>query len=55
MNCDDHQKTITKLGLKYEDCRPDVTHQCLLMLQESALNKAGRLQVFIRTDKNADG
>lgn len=49
LNCDDHQKHITKLGLKYEDCRPDVTHQCLLALLDSPLNKAGLLQVFIRT------
>ena len=26
INCDDHQKVITKLGKKFEDYRPDVTH-----------------------------
>ena len=52
INCDDHQKTITKMGKKYEEYRPDVTHQCLLALLDSPLNKAGLLQVFIRTEQN---
>jgi rRNA small subunit pseudouridine methyltransferase Nep1 len=51
INCDDHQRTIKGLGKKYEDFRPDITHQCLLSLMDSPLNKAGMLQVFIRTDK----
>lgn len=50
MNCDDHQRTIKRMGKKYEDFRPDITHQCLLSLMDSPLNKAGRLQVLIRTD-----
>lgn len=52
LNCDDHQKTIKRLGKKLEDYRPDVTHQCLLALLDSPLNKAGKLQVIIRTAKN---
>lgn len=52
INCDDHQRTIKHMGKKYEDFRPDITHQCLLALMDSPLNKAGRLQVIIRTDKN---
>ena len=51
LNCDDHQKTIQKMGKKYEDFRPDVTHQCLLTLFDSPLCKAGLLQVFIRTEE----
>jgi rRNA small subunit pseudouridine methyltransferase Nep1 len=31
--------------------RPDVVHQCLLQLMDSALNRSGRLQVFLRTKK----
>ena len=27
INCDDHQKLITKMKKNYEDYRPDVTHQ----------------------------
>jgi rRNA small subunit pseudouridine methyltransferase Nep1 len=53
LNCDDHQRTIKSMGKKYEDFRPDITHQCLLALMDSPLNKAGKLQIFIRTDKNA--
>ncbi|CCW64647.1 unnamed protein product [Phytomonas sp. EM1] len=31
--------------------RPDVVHQCLLHLQDSPLNRAGKLEVFLRTKK----
>lgn len=31
--------------------RPDVVHQCLLHLQDSALNRAGMLEVYLRTKK----
>lgn len=31
--------------------RPDVVHQCLLHLQDSALNRAGKLEVFLCTKK----
>lgn len=31
--------------------RPDVVHQCLLHLQDSALNRAGKLEVFLHTKK----
>lgn len=51
VNCDDHQKLISSMGRKFEDYRPDVTHQCLLTLYDSPLAKAGLLQVFIRTEK----
>ncbi|CAI2378143.1 unnamed protein product [Moneuplotes crassus] len=52
INCDDHQRTIKNMGKRYEDFRPDITHQCLLSLMDSPLNKAGKLQVIIRTNKN---
>ena len=52
INCDDHQRLITKMKKSFEDYRPDVTHQCLLSLLDSPLNKAGLLQVYIRTFKN---
>lgn len=29
--------------------RPDILHQCLLILQDSPLNKAGRLRVLVQT------
>ena len=53
INSDDHQKLIQKMGKKLEDYRPDVTHQSLLALLDSPLNKAGLLQVYISTRTNA--
>ena len=50
INWDDHQRTIKRMNKKYEDYRPDITHQWLLSLMDSPLNKAGKLQVLIRTD-----
>ena len=41
------------MGKRLEDYRPDVTHQTLMALLDSPLNKAGKLQVFIRTHKKA--
>ncbi len=37
----------------YEDYRPDISHQVLLALLDSPLNKAGLLQVYLRTKTNA--
>ncbi|KIM62258.1 hypothetical protein SCLCIDRAFT_1215332 [Scleroderma citrinum Foug A] len=51
LNCDDHQGILAKTGRDIADARPDITHQCLLTLLDSPLNKAGRLQVFIHTAK----
>ncbi|PVZ97374.1 hypothetical protein BB558_006658 [Smittium angustum] len=52
LNCDDHQNILRKMGLDFSESRPDITHQCLLSLLDSPLNKAGKLQVYIRTTKN---
>lgn len=41
------------MGKKLEDYRPDVTHQSLLALLDSPLNKAGLLQVYISTQQKA--
>ncbi len=46
LNCDKHKNHL----LKYKrdpnsNARPDITHQCLLMLLDSPLNRAGLLQV----------
>jgi rRNA small subunit pseudouridine methyltransferase Nep1 len=43
---------IKSMNKSYEEYRPDVLHQCLLNLFESPLNKAGMLQVYIRTKEN---
>lgn len=49
---DDHAGLIKKMNKTYEDYRPDVAHQCLLALLDSPLNKAGYLQVYMRTKQN---
>ncbi|KAJ7731004.1 Alpha/beta knot methyltransferase [Mycena maculata] len=51
LNCDDHQGILAKTGRDIADARPDITHQCLLTLLDSPLNKAGLLQVYIHTAK----
>ncbi|XP_061919774.1 ribosomal RNA small subunit methyltransferase NEP1 [Entelurus aequoreus] len=52
LNCDQHKNVIIKSGRDPGHIRPDITHQCLLMLMDSPLNRAGLLQVYIHTDKN---
>lgn len=49
LNCDDHQGILAKTGRDIADARPDITHQCLLTLLDSPLNKAGLLQIYIHT------
>lgn len=53
LNCDDHRHILEKTNRQPNDARPDITHQCLLTLLDSPLNKAGRLKIYIRTAKNA--
>ncbi|KAJ2997110.1 Ribosomal RNA small subunit methyltransferase mra1 [Globomyces sp. JEL0801] len=52
LNCDDHHHILKKNNRDLSDSRPDITHQCLLALLDSPLNKAGKLQVYIHTTKN---
>lgn len=52
LNIDDHRGLLSKNGREFSSARPDITHQCLLMLFDSPLNRAGLLQVFIRTANN---
>ncbi|KDN48211.1 Nep1-domain-containing protein [Tilletiaria anomala UBC 951] len=51
LNCDDHQRVLAKMGRDIAEARPDITHQCLLTLLDSPLNKSGFLQVYIHTAK----
>lgn len=51
LNCDDHQGILKKMGRDISDVRPDITHQCLLTLLDSPINKAGKLQVYISTSR----
>ncbi|KAF3423981.1 hypothetical protein E2986_00980 [Frieseomelitta varia] len=52
LNCDDHFNILKKNNRDPGTCRPDIAHQCLLMLMDSPLNRAGLLQVYIHTEKN---
>jgi rRNA small subunit pseudouridine methyltransferase Nep1 len=48
-----HKKYITeKLKMEIAVFRPDIVHRCLLSLQDSPLNKAGLLKVFVHTLDN---
>ena len=52
LNCDDHHGFLKKHGRDPADSRPDITHQALMALLDSPLNKAGLLRVFIHTANN---
>lgn len=52
LNSDDHSHLLKKHKKDPTHYRPDITHQCLLALLDSPLNKAGRLQVYIHTTNN---
>ncbi|KAG8184692.1 hypothetical protein JTE90_013085 [Oedothorax gibbosus] len=52
LNSEDHLGLLKKRGDGTTLCRPDITHQCLLMLFDSPLNRAGLLQVYIHTERN---
>lgn len=53
LNGDDHANYISnKLHKDPADFRPDITHQSLLTLMDSPLNKAGKLEVYITTTTN---
>ncbi|CAH0387084.1 unnamed protein product [Bemisia tabaci] len=51
LDCDS-EGIIKKEKRDPKSCRPDILHQCLLMLLDSPLNRAGLLQVFVHTEKN---
>ena len=52
LNCDDHKMLHKKMKRDFKLSRPDITHQVLLALLDSPLNKSGYLQVYIHTEKN---
>jgi rRNA small subunit pseudouridine methyltransferase Nep1 len=53
LNSYDHRELCKKkLKKDPKEFRPDICHQELLALLDSPLNKAGLLQVFIRTSRN---
>ncbi|KAK0611108.1 Alpha/beta knot methyltransferase [Podospora aff. communis PSN243] len=51
LNSDEHIGVMRKMNRDISDARPDITHQCLLTLLDSPVNKAGKLQIYIQTAK----
>ena len=53
LNSDDHQSILRRSARSDTSTlyRPDITHQCLLTLLDSPLNKSGHLRIFIRTQR----
>lgn len=51
LNSDEHIGIMRKMNRDISDARPDITHQCLLTLLDSPINKAGKLQIYIHTAK----
>ncbi|XP_056846705.1 uncharacterized protein LOC130497703 [Raphanus sativus] len=52
LNPDDHANFLRKNGRYSAHYRPDITHQAILMILDSPVNKAGRLKaVYIRTEQ----
>lgn len=52
LNCDESMPLIRKLRKDPAFCRPDIVHQCLQVLSQCPLNRAGLLQVYVRTQNN---
>mmetsp|Transcript_20193 Transcript_20193/g.52953 ORF Transcript_20193/g.52953 Transcript_20193/m.52953 type:complete len:277 (+) Transcript_20193:102-932(+) len=52
LNSDDHHGIAAKSGRDVADLRPDITHQCLMALLDSPLNKAGKLLIYLHTAQN---
>jgi len=52
LNADTHRNILKKHGRDLGTARPDITHQILLNLMDSPLNRANLLQVYIKTVKN---
>eukprot|EP00928_Gymnodinium_smaydae_P087810 TRINITY_DN72006_c0_g1_i1.p1 TRINITY_DN72006_c0_g1~~TRINITY_DN72006_c0_g1_i1.p1 ORF type:complete len:296 (-),score=78.76 TRINITY_DN72006_c0_g1_i1:161-982(-) len=52
LNSDDHKNIVSKSNRDLADIRPDITHQCLMTLLDSPLNKAGKLLIYLHTAQN---
>merc|ERR1719203_1428136 len=52
LNSDDHKNICARNGRDFTDVRPDITHQCLMALLDSPLNKAGKLLIYMHTSQN---
>ena len=52
LNCDDHIGLMRKHNKDPQDYRPDIIHQELMAVLDSPLNKAGKVKVYVHTEKN---
>lgn len=52
LNCDDHIGLMKKHNKNPQDYRPDIIHQELMAVLDSPLNKAGKVKVYVHTEKN---
>jgi len=52
LNCDDHATLLRKRKRDVGEARPDITHQCLMTILDSPLNKAGLVSIYIHTEQN---
>ncbi|CAD7976261.1 unnamed protein product [Amoebophrya sp. A25] len=55
LNSDDHKTLLMKNEKRRADiaeARPDITHQCLMTLLDSPLNKKGKLLIYLHTAQN---
>eukprot|EP00913_Durusdinium_trenchii_P006540 g6143.t1 len=48
----EYQKAGVMAGYGQGEALPDITHQCLMALLDSPLNKVGKLLIYIHTAKN---
>lgn len=52
LNSEDHANFLRKNNRNPAECRPDISHQAILNILDSPLNKAGRLRaLYVRTEK----
>jgi rRNA small subunit pseudouridine methyltransferase Nep1 len=52
LNCDDHVGLMRKHNKNPQQYRPDIVHQELMAVLDSPLNKAGKVQLYMHTEKN---
>jgi len=52
LNSDDHKALLAKGKRDISAMRPDITHQCLMALLDSPLNKSGKLVIYLHTAQN---
>ncbi|XP_023769528.1 uncharacterized protein LOC111918100 [Lactuca sativa] len=53
LNSEDHANFLRKNNRNPADYRPDISHQAILNILDSPLNKAGKLRaLYVRTEKN---